>query len=307
MQIGNPEKCFSIGLALDSAPEEYEKLFRDYGRYIDNLYFSPPLGTQFHGRTKIAEQLENPEYISRFWEILHVAGKAGIKLEVVYNTHLLSEQDLYKAREAFNDNGITLSKICVQDAYFDCIRSLYPGTELVHSVNCMPDNRDMILETSGLYSEYVVGRQYTRDADLFEGIEKTGARCVLLLNNGCSHFCGGCAAPEHCFKAFEKTQKDHNMSPEQIYALQSIMPFELHEGLIDLTHVSLLKLSTRNADVPYITACLDSYINCRERELIEKSTDYYLLWARLFWFTGYFGTFDFDRICEYKKDLVKKL
>lgn len=305
MNIECLKKCFSVGLALDSGTAEYESLFRDYGEYIDNLYFSPPLGQQFHGRTKIAEQLEQPLYIERFWDILHLAQDYQIGIEVVYNTHLLQENDFIRAEEAFSENQIKLSKICVQDAYYDFIRALYPTTELVHSVNSMPDNKAKILQTAGAYSEYVVGRQYTRDTELFHKIAQTGARCVLLLNNGCSHFCGGCSSPEHCQQAFEKTRSEMLMTEEQIYALQSIMPFELHEGDIDLTNISLLKLSTRNADVNYIRFCLDSYINGIDRELVNKSSDYYLLWARLLWLTKFYQKFDYERIYAYKKASVK--
>lgn len=303
MDIRHAKKRFSVGLALDSDIVEYEALFRDYGEYVDNLYFSPPLGMQFHGRTKVAEQLEQPLYIDRFWKILHLAQNFGIGLEVVYNTHLLNETDLLRATEEFEKNNIVLSKICVQDTYYDLIRSLYPTTDLVHSVNSMPDDRKQILRTVGAYAEYVVGRQYTRDTDLFHAITQAGVRCVLLLNNGCSHFCGGCATMEHCRLAFEQTRSKLHMTEEQIYALQSIMPFELHMGMIDLTDVSLLKLSTRNADVPYIRACLDSYINGKDQELLEESTDYYLLWARLIWFTKYFKSFDYHRIYAYKQKL----
>lgn len=304
MNIECLKKCFSVGLALDSGTAEYESLFRDYGEYIDNLYFSPPLGQHFHGRSKIADQLEQPMYIERFWEILHLAQDFQIGLEVVYNTHLLKYDDFIRADEAFSKNQIKLSKICIQDAYYDFIRSLYPTTELVHSVNSMPDKKDMILQTAGAYSEYVVGRQYTRDTELFHNIVQTGARCVLLLNNGCSHFCGGCSSPEHCQQAFERTRSEKHMTEEQIYALQSIMPFELHEKWIDLKDISLLKLSTRNADANYIRLCLDSYINGIDRELLDKSTDYYLLWSRLLWLTKYFKGFDYERIYAFKKSGV---
>lgn len=304
MNIKYLKKRFSVGLALDSGTAEYETLFRDYGEYIDNLYFSPPLGQQFHGRTKIAEQLKQPMYIERFWEILRLAQDFQIGLEVVYNTHMLQDNDFIRAEEMFSKNLIKLSKICVQDAYYDFIRSLYPTMELVHSVNSMPDEKDKILQAAGAYSEYVVGRQYTRDTELFHNIAQTGSRCVLLLNNGCSHFCNGCSTPEHCQQVFEKTRSERHMTEEQIYALQSIMPFELHEGCIDLTDISLLKLSTRNADVTYIRFCLDSYINGIDRELLDKSSDYYLLWARLLWLTKYFKSFDYERIYAYKKSGV---
>ena len=130
-------KRFSVGLALDSSAEEYEDLFNQYSGYIDNLYFSPPCGDSFHGRTKIAEQFHDPKMTDRFWQILNVAAKHDIRLEVVFNTHLLDAESIQNAAELFNKKDIFLDKICVQDQYLDIVQDIFPDSKMVHSVNCM--------------------------------------------------------------------------------------------------------------------------------------------------------------------------
>lgn len=292
------EKKFSIGLALESDSEQYRRLFTKYENFIDNMYFSPPLGDKYHGRTKIAEQFHNEAYVDRFWGILEQAREFNIKLEVVFNTHYLDDRDVEQTCQVFDDRGFLVEKVCVQDQYYDSARKYFPTSEIVHSVNCMPDDKKRILAELPKYEEYVVGRGYTRDSELFKEIEKVGTRCVLLLNNGCSHICGGCGEEKHCFESFEISRKTN--SPQDIYAIQSIMPWEIHEGIVDLSNVSLLKLSTRNADVDYIEKCLDSYINNKAKEYIDQSTDYYLLWSRLRWMVKYFPVFQYSQIVEKK-------
>ena len=299
----NFHKRFSVGLALDSTPDEYEKLFSLYGDKIDNIYFSPPLGDRFHGRNKIADQFHSPEIQERFWEILKVAASHDITLEVVLNTHLLEPGDIELTAEAFAKRGVALGKICVQDSYYDEARTVFSGCEFVHSVNCMPDDRDKILETAPLYDEYVVGRQYIRDEKLFAEIKQKGPRVVLLMNNGCSHWCGGCGELSHCGEAHQKTLQ--RFTSQQIYAIQSIMPYEIHEEFFKTSDVDLFKLSTRNADVRYITLLLDSYINNNASEYIKESKDFYLLWSRLLWMKKDFQDYDYEMIREEKKKVCK--
>lgn len=294
------KKKFSIGLALDSEPEEYENLFLEYGDYIDNLYFSPPLGDRFHGRTKVAEQFHDKTMTERFWEILKVAQDHNIYLEVVFNTHLLKAGDLESTKKEFDCRNLRLNKVCVQDKYYEQAKIIFPKAKIVHSVNCLPDDRHRIIQTSGKYDEYVVGRQFIRDSDLFCKIQKQGSACVLLLNNGCSHWCGGCGKSQHCRNTYVKTRKRY--TPQEIYAIQSIMPYEIWENMIDTSNVTLFKLSTRNADVSYIRMCLESYINNSALKYIKESTDYYLVWSRLLWLVEEFPHFDYMGIRNFKED-----
>lgn len=294
-------KKFSVGLALDSAPDEYEELFSEYGNYIDNLYFSPPFGDRFHGRTKIADQFHREDMKERFWDILAVAQQFNISLEVVFNTHLLHKGDLVYSAEQFGQHNCHLSKVCIQDAYYSEARKVFPDTDLVHSVNCMPDDRGYILQTAGKYEEYVVGRQYIRDRELFSEIRRLGTRCVLLLNNGCSHWCGGCGKMQHCKNSYLKSRKKYSI--QELYAIQSIMPYEIWENMIDTEDVDLFKLSTRNADVYYIKKCLESYINNTALELIQSSSEYYLLWSRILWLVKEFPHLDYEEIKKIKQTL----
>lgn len=84
------------------------------------------------------------------------------------------------------------------------------------------------------------------------------------------------------------------------------MPYDIHEDLLDLSNVDLLKVSSRNASLQYLSDCMDSYINCIEDDYIEKSCNNYLLWGRLAWHTEYYDDFSLKRIRNYKASIYAK-
>ena len=106
----------------------------------------------------------------------------------------------------------------------------------------------------------------------------------------------------HCRKTYERDRK--KWTPEYLYALQSILPYELHEGYFDSSDIGLFKLSTRNADIEFTARCIDSYIRNNAEELIEQKKFNYLLWARLGWHIDYFNEFNYFNIKEIKKRCV---
>ena len=42
------DKRFSVGLTLDATLAEFEHFLAKYGRVIQNIYFSLPMGDKFH-------------------------------------------------------------------------------------------------------------------------------------------------------------------------------------------------------------------------------------------------------------------
>lgn len=297
------KKRFSVGVALDSDVDEYKLLLEKYSDFIDNVYFSPPFGDQYHGRSKIAEQLSLPGSDERLWMILRLFRKYGVALEAVFNTHLLSDSDIEYTLRQLALLDLIPEKICVQEPYYRIVRECFPHADIVHSVNFLPNDRSKILPAAKQYDEYVVGRQFIRDEKLFREIKETGCRTVLLLNNGCSHICGGCASQDHCRNAFERSLS--KKSAQQIYAEQSIMPFELHEGWLCTENVALFKLSTRNGNASYIEKCLDSYIHNNSDVYAGKNPENYLLWSRLAWPMRFFEYFDYSEIYQLKKELYR--
>lgn len=295
-------KKFSVGIAMNTTLQEFSNLLKIYGPYIDNFYGSLPLGDKYHGRPFIAQQFHNPEMQTKFWEIARMINESGINLEIVFNTDGLTGDDFRECRDKLEKEKIIVNKIAVLDWYFDLVKELFPSVEVIDSVNNMKNTLEEFREIRHDYDEIVIGRHFIRNTEVFCVVqEELHAKTVLLLNNGCSHVCGGCRTQEYCRESYVK-EKDR-YSSEYLYALQSIMPYELHEGFFDISHVDLFKLSTRNADTEFICKCLDSYIHNNAREYVDKSSHHYLLWSRLMWHMPYFDEFDYDRIYQLKKEI----
>lgn len=299
-------KKFSVGLAMNTTLGEFENMISQYGDYIDNIYCSIPLGDQFHGRTYVAEQFRHSEVVDRFWKLVKIINDSGIDLEIVFNTDHLTEDDFLNCRRELDNHHVKVQKICVLEGYYDLIKRIFPEVLIVNSVNNMRNSKEEIRSINIPFDEIVIGRQYIRDSEVFRIVsEELHAGTVLLLNNGCSHICGGCRSFDYCRLCYETAKNKY--SPEYLYALQSIMPYEIHEDYFDISGVKLLKLSTRNADTELICKCLDSYINNKVEEYLEKGVHHYMMWARLKWHMDYYDSFDPERIKSLKKQICKIL
>ena len=299
------EKRFSVGIAIETTLSDFEGMLENYGRYIDNFYCSLPLGDKFHGRTHVANQFKNPENIQKFWEIAKMINKSDVGFEIVFNTDKLIEEDFYMCRNELEKHGITVDKIAILDKYYELVSAIFPNVKLVNSVNNMPNTLDGIRQISHKYDEIVIGRQFIRNIDAFHIVtEELGSDCVLLVNNGCSHICGGCRSFDYCNDCYEKEKK--RTSAEYLYALQSILPYEISEEYFDTSAVKLFKLSTRNADTEFICKCIDSYIHDNGKEYEDKSPHHYKMWLRLMWHQDHFDSFDYERIRSIKQEICKK-
>lgn len=297
-------KKFSVGIAMNTTLQEFADLLNKYEPYIDNFYGSLPLGDKYHGRTFIAQQFQNQEMQEKFWKIARMINESGINLEIVFNTDGLTEEDFKECKYQLEKEGIVVNKIAVLDWYFDSVKKLFPSVKIIDSVNNMKNTLEGFREIRHDYDEIVIGRHFIRNENVLRVVQdELHAKTVLLLNNGCSHICGGCRTQEYCRQSYEKERDRY--SPEYVYALQSIMPYELHENFFDISRIDLFKLSTRNADTEFIHKCLDSYIYNNAREYVEKSSHHYLLWSRLIWHMQYFDSFNYDRIYQLKREISK--
>ena len=52
----------------------------EYSWAIENIYFSLPMGDKFHARTRVVDQMRQPETVALFWELLKCIKAHGIKL-----------------------------------------------------------------------------------------------------------------------------------------------------------------------------------------------------------------------------------
>lgn len=301
------KKRFSIGLVLDDSLADYRSFLTQYASFIDTIYFSLPLGDRFHGRPQIAQQFKNPETVSRFWEMLRLIPDFGIKIEPVFNTNHLNADDLYQAAELLGKQKIEINKLAITDDLYESAVKFFPRKGLIYSISNYGTITKKLAENSHKYNEIVIGRNCIRDIDAYEIVRKRNEDVLLVLNDGCSFTCEGlCSehgsnASSYCEQNFKKAVEKSNV--EYVYALQSVMPFEIHEQLLPLNSIRYFKLSTRNSDLAYIRKCLDSYIyNIQEVDRTRGSLEYFL-WARLTWFSPYYQSMDAERIISLKRKL----
>ena len=281
---------------------QFIEFLERYGDYIDNIYVSLPLGDRFHGRDPIKLQFHNDQNVILFWELLELIQKYRIKIEVAFNTVNLIENDFRLCRDSLDQHGIAVQKVVILDEYYDYVKKYFPKASIVKSVNNMPDSVEDFQKVSLQFNEIVIGRQNIRNETIFR-IVASKAKSILLLNNGCSHFCMGCKTPEYCKEVYNKSVSQ--TSAQYIYALQSILPYEIHKQYFNIREIDLFKISNRNADTEFTMKCLDSYIHNNSFEYISKSRHHYMLWARLGWHISHFNEFDYNEIMNIKKEICK--
>lgn len=293
-------KRFSVGLALDTSLKEFSEFLDRYSEYIDNFYFSLPLGDKFHARTRVVEQMHDPEMVELFWKLLECIRSHKIKLELVLNNGMVSHEDVEQSAKILHNHGVDVDLVGITDEIYDDVKVFFPTQKIVYSFKNHTHTKNDFASLTNQYDEIVLGRQNIRNTQLFSFIQhKLHSQVVLLLNNGCSHVCGGCTTLSNCHRAYY--QEKFRFDPEYLYALQSILPFEIHSGLLDVSDVHLFKISSRNASVKYIANCLNSYIYCVEEPYIKQDIENYMLWSRLAWHSEYYDCFSYERIKALKE------
>ena len=280
--------------------DEFQAFLDDYHQFIDNFYFSLPMGDKFHARKRVAEQFHDFDSISLFWDALKLIKSYGIKLEVVFNTYGISRQELLIGKDILESHEIGVDLIGIVDYLYEDTREIFPFQKIVHSFNNFTTTLSEYEQIDHQYDEYVIGRNNIRNIALFNYLKNIKkSQVVLLLNNGCSFTCGGCSTLKRCHKSYYNGLKKH--SPEYLYSLQSIMPYEIHSELLNCNDVALFKISSRNSDISYLRKCIESYINGDEYQYLSKyGVDSYYLWGRLAWHEEFYDEFDLDRIKHIK-------
>ena len=228
----------------------------------------------------------------------------GIKLEVLFNTHELVEEDIERGYDLLLQKNIQVDKVGLVDEHYNTIKWLFPEKTYVYSFNNFPDTPDDYFKPAHHYDEYVIGRKFLRNKALIDRIhEQPSAKTILLVNNGCSHFCKGCSVQGYCCSVHQKAREKY--SQDELYAIQSFMPFELGEGKTDPRDVDFMKINSRNASIAYLRKCIHSYIFGNERKLVEDDPRSFGLWAHLTWFVKDYSALDFDRIVQYKQKIYE--
>lgn len=299
----NYKKRFSVGLPVIDSVEVFDHFLDEYDQYIENIYFSLPIGDRYHSRVVTQRVLADADKIPFFLSLLRCVEKHKICLEVLFNTDGLTEEDIKAGKRFMDEHNIHPDEIGILAQYYDLVSELFPDKQYVYSFNNFPASQNDFFSSGHYFNQYVVGRQFIRDADLFRKIKEHSSKVVLLLNNGCSFSCGGCNTGNHCHDAYFREQLQYSV--EYLYALQSIFPFEINEGYIDTGDVDLFKIASRNGDVRYIKECIDSYIH-NDTSMVAENCEQYLLWSRLWWHYDSFPDFDYMRLTAIKKDICTR-
>lgn len=295
----SPRRRFMVGLPIINDEIEWQRFLVKYKPHIYSVYFSLPLGDRFHSRFNVLQQFHDPNVVEQFWKLLKITESEGVELEMVLNTSSLVEGDVAKSKEELDAHGVSISSITISDKYYDEVSSIFHGVSINYSFNNHLENPDDI-PVGREYKHIIIGRKNIRNYGMIQSLRDHGMDPVLLLNNGCNHFCGWCGGPEHCGMAFSRIEGEFDL--DYLYALFSIMPYELDEnpGWDD---IRILKVSSRNSDVDFLDKCLDSYIHCKDAELVGKDSSNYFLWARLAWFSRYYKELNLEKIRAYKREI----
>lgn len=298
-------KKFNIGLTLNTNLKEFEEFLKKYHGYIRSFYFSPPINKYFHTRKKVAYAFMLPGKKKLFWQMLELIKSYGVELELLLNTLVLDDELIEQAADLMQEKGVTVDSVCFLTRYYDSAVKYFPSAKRILSFNngFMTEKAiDSAIEKFE-FDAMVLGSAFIRDNELFGRLRDKGIEVYLLLNNGCSFNCGTCNnVSSDCKKSFENNLKKH--SAEYLYALQSIFPYELAEGIIDTTRVTCLKISNRCSDIRFVSEAMDSYINNEVAYYVGKSKNSYAYWGRAGFFWKYFRKFNLDSVEKIKKEIL---
>jgi len=242
-----------------------------------------------------------------FWKMLSMIKKRGIELELLFNTLCIDGDLIKKAADALAVRGVDVDSVCFIKDYYDDVLKYFPNKKYIMSFNNGFRSRAEIDEVIRTYraDAFVLGSSFIRNNSFFEHLAAEGKEAYLILNNGCSFNCDTCNNTQSvCERSFTENLRTHSV--EYLYALQSIFPSELHDGIIDTTHITCFKISNRSSDLRFIANAMDSYMNCEIMPYIEKSPKNYALWGRAGYFWRYFGKMDVNKILAYKEELLYK-
>ncbi len=295
-------KRFNVGLPLDSDVDSLDAFLCEYDKYIDEVYFSLPLGAKFHSRKIIQKQFEDKRVCDKFPKLLSLYRKHGIKLELVLNTNLLTGSDLQEAREYLDSHGLYPDSVCILEEYAPIIKDYFPNCKYILSYNAGVRSISEVDKINGSFDSWVVGSAGIRNNQMLAHINKRGSEVILLINNGCSFNCSWCKNQASCKPTFDNNRK--RRSVEYLYAEQSVLPFELYDGTIDVSLVKTFKISNRVSNLKYLKNCLDSYMSNSVVPYVRSNKFNYSLWGRLGWFWKYFPFFSLKRVKKYKEEII---
>ena len=296
-------KKFNVGLTLKTSLRGADRFFKKYGQYINEVYFSVPLGDQYHTRRGIQRQFKSPRAVKKFWKLLDIIKSHDIALEMVLNTNMLSDDDIERTKRLLDEHNVDIRSVCFMEEYYDAVKKVFPDKQYICSFNNLLRSVDDIQKVTEHYDSYVLGGAAIRNNEAFRFVrQQKHAKVVLLLNNGCSFNCRGCRASRYCKPTFLNNLKEHSV--DYLYALQSVLPPELYDGTIDVDNVDSFKISNRSSRLGYLKKCLDSYMNNSTKKYLRRGFMAYSLWARMGQFWSRYIKINKKKMLEYKSEII---
>ncbi len=299
------EKRFNVGLTLDTNIKEFSAFLDSYSKYIHSFFFSPPLGKAFQSRTVISRQFDKPKKEKLFWQMLKLIKSYGVRLEVLFNTAIITDEDILTTKNLLDSHGVEVDSVCFIETYYYSVCKYFPNKEYVYSFNnghlASAAFEKTVAEKN--VDTFVLGGASIRDNEFFKKIKDSGKNVILLLNNGCSFYCSTCSNGRKVCKAtFERNLKKHSV--EYLYALQSVFPNELTDGTLDVSQIDLFKISNRSSNIRYTKAVMDSYMTGEVKKYVRLNKLNYSYWGRLGHFWKYFFLMRFKKIKAYKEEIL---
>ena len=301
-------KKFNIGLTLDTDLKSFKSFLSEYHPYIHSLYFSPPGSRYYHTRSVIAYELMLPGKKRQLFKMLELAAEYGIELELLFNTLCLNDELIGRAAELMDKRGLDIASVCFLKKDYEAVCAHFPNAKYIYSFNNGFQKRSEIDEVIEKHRSdtFVLGSLFIRNNSFFSYLSGKGKEVYLILNNACSFNCETCNNTQSvCERAFKNNLKKHSV--EYLYALQSIFPYELHDGIIDSSNIKCFKISNRSSNLKFIRGALDSYIGGEVKAYVQKDKSNFAFWGRAGYFWKHFGNMDIDRIFEYKKEILSSI
>ena len=259
MQIDLFYKKFSVGLNLSEPITEIHNFCVRNHNYLNSIYFSLPLGTQFYSRKALSLEYENNE--KKLLDVLNFISQLGIKKELALNTYHLNQTDLENAAIFCADNGIIPDEIVCLREYADELSKAFPKSELKFSFNnTFTDN----IKIEPPFETLVAGKGFLRDIRKRHEVIHRGFMLTLLLNNGCLLWCRTSCGGAHCHRLFESAIKKYGLN--YVYALCSFFPSEL-KHIIETDEESnryKYKISNRPLGLNYTQTVIESYMSLED-------------------------------------------
>ena len=298
------KKKFTIGLSLDITLNEYEELFKEFGDYICSVYFSPPLGEQFHSRKIIAEQFRHKRKIDLFYDILNLIKNNGIPLDAVLNTYSITSNDIEKFIEFVNHYEI--DEVTTLEEYGERLHKKL-GINLTYSFNNGNKTAKDLADIPEYFDTVVLGTSYFHSPEIVNKIAND-YKVKILPNNGCSVNCATCRnGSVRCRQVVESNLS--RCSIDELFAIQSYFPWELKRLLefVENTDNIIVKISNRSSDYKYLRNCLSSYIdNTDVEQMINNNKRNYYLWCRLGAMIPYYDDANITNIQHIKMNIWNK-